>query len=349
MRKDSVLELKNEVLKSLWAQSAKQLSTATQTQGLASPNIESRLAVGYSRSGRGAYKLELRVQRRHGAAYESAQEFKKKAKQEANIGVVPSIEIPARTAVLDVSGQKELTQELRPLHIGLSIGHTSGGAGTLGAFVLDADGDACVLSNNHVLALLNSAKLGDRIFQPGRPDEPLTLKRQIGTLSNFCVITQQDRDSIDAAVATLDEEIEHESNRIPTGLPQQGKMIRQVNPSDDLLDLLSQDTVVCKIGRTTGFTTGRIAAIAVDNVTVKTSIGNVVFDNVIEINWQSNKQPFSKPGDSGSMVFTKNGLWAVGLHFAGGEKIVEGKKKVGVSYSCNMATILETLELSLLD
>ncbi len=346
MRKDSVLELKNEVLKSLWAQSAK-LSAAAQTQGLASPNVESRLAVGYSRSRNKTYKLELRVHRRHGAAYEAAQEFKKRAKQEANIVVVPSIEIPARTTVLDVSGHKALKEEKRPLHLGLSIGHTSGGAGTLGAFVSDTDGAECILSNNHVLALMGSAELDDPIFQPGRPDVKLTGKRKIGTLSNYCVITKNDRDSIDAAVATLDDDIQHESNRIPTGFPLQGKMIRQVKATDELLDLLSRDTVVCKFGRTTGYTEGSIAAVAVDNVIVKTSIGNVVFDNVIEINWQSNQKPFSKPGDSGSMVFTKNGLWAIGLHFAGGEKI-KANKRVGVSYSCNMSTVLETLELSLL-
>jgi len=349
MRKDSVLELKNDVLKSLWAQSAKYLSTSTQTQSIASSNVESRLAVGYSRSARGAYKLELRVQRRDGPAFDLAQQFKKKARQEANIEVVPSIEIPSRIAVLDVSGDESLTKEERPLHIGLSIGHTSDGAGTLGAFVIDMNSDVGVLSNTHVLAPMGTSKLGDRIYQPGRPDKRLVGKREIGTLENFCVITKDDRDSIDAAVATLDDNIEQQSNRIPRGFPMQGKMIRQVKATDDLLEFLSRDLTVCKIGRSTGFTTGRIGAVAVDNVIVKTSIGNVIFDNVIEINWESNRKPFSKPGDSGSMVFTKKDLWAIGLHFAGGEKTIKGNKKVGVSYSCNMATVLETLEISLLD
>jgi hypothetical protein len=335
------------VLKSLWAQSAKHLS-ATQTQGLAGPNVESRLAVGYSQSKNKEYKLELRVQRRYGAAYKAAEEFKKKAGREANIEVVPSIEIPSRTAVFNVGGQKTLTLTQRPLHIGLSIGHADDGAGTLGAFVVDSEGNECVLSNNHVLALMGSAELDDPIFQPGRPDQRLTGKRKIGNLSNYCVITKDDRDSIDAAVAALDEEIEHESNRIPNSFPMRGKKIRQVNPLRNSLDLLNKGTVVCKIGRTTGFTTGRVAAVSVDNVTVKTSIGNVVFDNVIEINWESNQKPFSRPGDSGSVVFTKDGQWAIGLHFAGGEKMVKGKK-VGVSYSCDMATVLETLDISLLD
>ena len=98
MRKESVLELKNEVLKSLWERSARQRGTVAETQGLVNPYVESRLAVGYSQPKKGSYKLEFRVQRRHGAAYELAEEFKKKARQEANIEVVPSVEIPSRSS-----------------------------------------------------------------------------------------------------------------------------------------------------------------------------------------------------------------------------------------------------------
>jgi hypothetical protein len=175
MRKESVLELKNEVLKSLWAKSARQRGAIAQTQGLVNPYVESRLAVGYSQPKKGKYKLEFRVQRADGAAYELAEKFKQKAKKEANIEVVPSIEIPSKTAVLDVIGHKGLIKgkDLRndePIHIGLSIGHADDGAGTLGAFVSDNDKD-CILSNNHVLALMGAARLGDPIYQPGRPDQ----------------------------------------------------------------------------------------------------------------------------------------------------------------------------------
>jgi hypothetical protein len=111
---------------------------------------------------------------------------------------------------------------------------------------------------------------------------------------------------------------------------------------------LKKSTQVCKIGRTTGFTVGRIGAVGLDNVPVHTSIGPMIFNDVIEVDWESGRKPFSKPGDSGSMVFTKDGFWAVGLHFAGGQKKIR-KKTVGVSYSCNMASLLRTLRLALLN
>lgn len=356
MRKESVLELKNEVLKSLWEQSARQRLTDTETQGLANPKVESRLAVGYSQPKKGSYKLELRVQRRQGPAYELAEEFKQRARQEANIEVVPSVEIPSKTAVLSVGGHKGLVKakdlnKNEPIHIGLSIGHAGDGAGTLGAFVADSNDKECILSNNHVLALMGAANLRDRIYQPGQPDQkPIQADTEIALLSNYCVIATDARDSIDAAVATLRKGVSHGSNRIPVGLgfPKEGKVISPVKSLEQLLDLLRKDSAVCKIGRTTGFTEGRVGAVALDNVTVKTSLGNVVFDNVIEVNWKSNRTPFSKPGDSGSVVFTKSGLWAVGLHFAGGVKKI-GKRTAGVSYSGNMAIILDTMELSWLD
>ncbi|MGH9875149.1 MAG: hypothetical protein ACRD9S_22060 [Pyrinomonadaceae bacterium] len=356
MRKESVLELKNEVLKTLWSRSGQQRGAVAQTQGLVNPYVESRLAVGYSQRQKGSYRLELRVQRPDGAAYQLAEDFKEKARQEANIEVVPSIEIPSQRAVLNVAGHKGLTHRKdvnndEPIHIGLSIGHAEDGAGTLGAFVSDSDGKECILSNNHVLALMGAAALKDAIYQPGRPDQKFIQARtEIAFLSNYCVINKNARDSIDAAVATLKKGVSHESNRIPVGLrfPMEGKMIRQVESAEHLIDLLRTDSSVCKIGRTTGLTEGRVGAVALDNVTVKTSIGNVVFDNVIEINWKSNKTPFSRPGDSGSLVFTKNGLWAVGLHFAGGVKKLQ-QRTIGVSYSGNMTTILDTMELSWLD
>lgn len=349
MKRESVLELKSEVLKSLWAQTAQE--QGARAEGIASPHVESRLAVGYSQSKKGAYQLEFRVQRRHGAAYQRALEFREKAKQEANIEEVRFIEIPSRTAVLDFTGQGTLTARKRPLHLGLSVGHADDGAGTLGAFVSDNQGNVCILSNNHVLALMGQAELEDPIYQPGRPDKQrLTAMEEIASLSNYVIITKTDGDSADAAIAILDKNAQHESNRVPKGLgfPMEGRMIKEVASFKDLLELLKKGTPVCKIGRTTGYTEGRIGAVALDNMTVKTAIGNVVFNNVIEVDWESNKKAFSLPGDSGSMVFTKNGLWAVGLHFAGGEKKVNGRG-IGVSYSCNMSTILQTLEVSLLD
>jgi hypothetical protein len=349
MKRDSVLELKQEILDSLRPGKARR--GGTEAQSLVNPRIESRIAVGFSKKSDRQYQLEIRVQRRNGAAYEQALGFKEKARNEANIEEIPVIEIPSKGILMGLGIRARLGKIIRPLHIGLSIGHTDGGAGTLGAFVSDRDGAEYILSNNHVLAPSKEADLRDPIFQPGRPDQsPLLARLKIAELSDFNVINNNDRNEFDAAIAALIEGIEHESNRIPTGagIPGEGRLIRQVKSKDEALNLLSKDKPVCKIGRTTGFTAGTIGAVALDNVTVKTSLGNVVFDDLIQVNWLSGRKPFSKPGDSGSLVFTRDGLRAVGLHFAGGIRMVR-RSRVGVSYSCNLATVLESFNVSLLD
>src|SRR5271166_2593833 len=59
----------------------------------------------------------------------------------------------------------------RPLHLGASVAHEQGDAGTLGAFVELAEGRTGVISCTHVLARprRGRAKNGDFIQQPGSP------------------------------------------------------------------------------------------------------------------------------------------------------------------------------------
>lgn len=155
-------------------------------------------------------------------------------------------------------------------------------------------------------------------------------------------MAREDRNRSDSAVALLLKKIDFGiPNQVPKKFPFKGQVIHHTPDSGDLL---SRDKIVYKIGRTTGFTTGKVSAVALDNVPVITNEGyEVLFDDVIEINWLSNRQPFSKPGDSGSIVFIeeKGKLLAVGLHFAGGIRKIEGKE-IGISYSCNIDTVLKT-------
>lgn len=60
------------------------------------------------------------------------------------------------------------TGRYRPAPSGVSLGHFSVTAGTLGCVVTDdSDGLQQILSNNHVLANSNNASIGDAILQPG--------------------------------------------------------------------------------------------------------------------------------------------------------------------------------------
>lgn len=348
MELDSVLELKGSIEKSLKSEARRR--GGAQAEALVSPKTEARLSVGYSQKSSKDYQLELRLQRPGGKAQKQAEQYKDQAKGEANIEIIPLVEIPSRTAALE---NKEATSPLRtskrPLHIGLSVGPSSGGSGTLGAFVVDEEGTEYIMSNNHVFSMMGQLKKSEPIYQPGSSDQRLLRDSDsIASLFDSIVLAKNRRNSIDCSIAALIEDMDHDLNTIPTGLgyPMDGEPIVAVESIGDVE--LGKDEAMCKIGRTTGFTEGRLSAVALDNVTVRTPIGNLIFDNLLEITWPSTKQPFSLPGDSGSLVFTKKGRLGIGLHFAGGTKVV-GKEKIGVSFSCDLPSVLKALGVTLMD
>ena len=307
-------------------------------------DIDKRLAVGYVKVGKDDYRLELRVQREGGLAHEAAENVKRDAKGNANIIVVEQITMPTQKEVQDVPGHSRLTAKQERLHLGLSVSHRDGVAGTLGALVETTAGDA-ILSACHVLALSGSAEENDWIYQPGKPDQkPLSATDRIGRLSNFVEFSRDALNTMDAAIATLKEGVAHDGNRIPDGLrcPRAGdRLTKTVDPTT-----LEVGTRVGKIGRTTGYTTGEITAVALGRKAVRSgAAGNLSFTNVMEVTWEAKDKPFTRPGDSGSLVFTLEPLAAVGLHFAGSRIAASG---VGLSYTCDLEPILAHFHVSLL-
>jgi hypothetical protein len=87
-----------------------------------------------------------------------------------------------KIVALDLDTQKKY----RPAPCGVSIGHKNITAGTLGCVVYK-DGVPFILSNNHVLANSNAAKINDEILQPG-PYDGGTLADQISALAHFVPI-----------------------------------------------------------------------------------------------------------------------------------------------------------------
>jgi len=213
----------------------------------------------------------------------------------------------------------ERTSVMRPAMGGISIGHPDITAGTLGCAVW-IDGKKHILSNNHVMADMNDASIGDGILQPGDADSGT---EAIAALTDFQTIDFDGGSNVmDAAIAlpytqsNLSEEI------YELGLPQ-----TEVAPSLGL--------VVTKSGRTTAVTTGEIdiidATIEVDYTALKTAI----FDNVFIDSYNS----MSSPGDSGSLLVASDGLAAVGILFAG-EGIKTAFNPVGPILTRFSATML---------
>ena len=209
--------------------------------------------------------------------------------------------------------------QTRPFDLGVSGGNINaiqsvGGKefcfdGTLGSMVQDGDGNKFILSNNHVLADINSASPGELIVQPGLAERAINCNQvpadAIATFTRDVAVQFGTDNTIDAAIAAVD-----------TG---------DVNPEILNIGSIAGTTAspspglkVKKMGRTTCLTSGKIAAVAVQ-VSVDYGGGRTAnFINQILINGPGAPNAFGGPGDSGSLIVTKDACpQAVALLFAG--------------------------------
>ncbi len=230
----------------------------------------------------------------------------------------------------------------RPVPMGVSTGHPSMSAGTIGARVTrDLNGDGVpdgvyALSNNHVYAAINDGSIGDSVIQPGSFDGGRLPADFIGTLSayeeiKFCTVWWiwlicRETNTIDAAIADVVDpstgEPLVEAITLSDGYGSPNSVLHPAfgdpkfidDAGEDLAQLLGQP--VQKYGRTTGLTYGTVDSI---NATI-----NVCYDeaclNVARFVDQIIITPgsFSGGGDSGSLIVTHDDhKYPVGLLFAG--------------------------------
>ncbi len=198
----------------------------------------------------------------------------------------------------------------RPVPIGVSTGQVDVTAGTIAARVVSGD-DVFALSNNHVYANRNAAKLGDHVLQPGTVDGGVNPDDAIGALHDFEPIRfcspfpTCPENRIDAAIAATT------TDQLGNGTPANGYGTPRSNTAAARLGMQVQ-----KYGRTTGHTTGRISGI---NATINVGFrdGTARFAGQIVVAGGG----FSGPGDSGSLIVSggsgENARRPVGLLFAG--------------------------------
>lgn len=191
----------------------------------------------------------------------------------------------------------------RPAPGGVSVGHYQITAGTLGC--LARRGLALyILSNNHVLANCNKAKIGDPILQPGPYDGGVTPRDVIAKLSQFIPIR------FGGAVNQVDCAIAQTSPKLVTPL---NKCFGRLSPTPLSCRL---NLLVKKCGRTTQFTRGRITSCSASVRVSYGTAGIALFKNQIMV-VSLTSSSFSAPGDSGSLIVTDVGNRPVGLLFAG--------------------------------
>jgi hypothetical protein len=234
---------------------------------------------------------------------------------------VLAVGVPIAGSDIPEVGTETLAKRVRPAQGGWSVGHFLITAGTIGTCVypilpggttsppthgVGIPPKYYILSNNHVLANVNAANIGDAILQPGPFDGGTNPADKIATLTSFVPITlfppvplTLHKNLVDCAIA------EGAFNDLDREIYWAGKVRGWRRRAD-----VTVGTLVQKTGRTTNFTTGRITAVSA-TIDVNYGGGRVgrLHDQIVTTN-------MSAGGDSGSLVTTIDNV-AVGLLFAG--------------------------------
>lgn len=331
MKLDSVRELKASLNESVILPMSTSPAVRSSLGVPAQPSrnvgdVPPTMALGATYRGKGDFALAVRIQKRGLEFSPQLRAIEKKAKGEVDVRYVGRVVKRAPTAQ---------QKRVRPLKLGVSIGHFKITAGTLGAFARDrSTGALLMLSNNHVLAVENRGKKGDAILQPGHFDGGREPDDRVGALERYARLVTTRANLVDAAVATVDAGIGHDARTL-AGL---GKLAGVGDP------LLDDAAMVGKVGRTTGTTRGRVVTIELDNLHVVYDKGALRFDGQIEIEGDGDA-PFSDGGDSGSLI-VDDSRRAVALLFAGSE--LGGANHRGLTYANPIDAVLSAMKVELL-
>jgi hypothetical protein len=199
----------------------------------------------------------------------------------------------------------------RPVRPGCSIGFRLESphddllmAGTLGAVVVRGE-KRFLLSNNHVLANENELPVGTVIYQPGLLDHGNPGTDAVARLAQFAPLSASAPNRVDCAIAEIiDSELT--STRLVSS--KIGKLSGP-QPID-----AAQDMSVLKVGRGSGFTTGKVFDVSA-SLTLQYELGELTFADQILI--RGTLAAFSEYGDSGALVIDAATRRAVGLLIGG--------------------------------
>jgi hypothetical protein len=230
---------------------------------------------------------------------------------------------------------------IRPAQPGCSIGFRAPDdsfvmAGTFGALVQDAQGQLYVLSNNHVLANESGVTpsgqsqeglpVGSSIFQPGLLDGGRDPADKIAELTRWIDLRADRTDNkVDGAIAKAASSSIVSRDILFIGAPQ--------GTAD-----ATNDMVVHKFGRTSGYSAGRVSSVVFD-LTINYAVGAVGFVDQIAIRGL-NATSFSAAGDSGSAILERSTNKVVALLFA-------GATNESMTFANHITDVLSALNVSL--
>jgi len=296
------------------------------------PRLQRSVALGVARH-RGEYRLAVRVQRPSLLQSPLIDRLSSEARGEVDVRIIGRLDKRAKS-----KATPWYQGNVRPLQVGASVGHVDVTAGTIGAFVRRGRA-TYLLSNNHVLANEGLAKAGDWILQRAAYDGGKQPADRVARLRFWVKLKPTGANFVDAALAAIEAGVKRDAGTLRGLVSGKDRTLAGLGP-----DFVDEGETVHKIGRTTGPTKGRVTAFDLDNVIVNYDVGNLRFDNQIEIEGTGSR-PFSDGGDSGSMIVNAD-MQAIALLFAGGE--VGGSNGLGLTYANPMHRVLADLKATIL-
>ncbi len=233
---------------------------------------------------------------------------------------------PSGNGILSLLARRHRHDPIQP---GISVSHPLVSAGTIGAIVYDrSDGQACALSNWHVLAGSAFAQPGDPALQPGTFDGGRRTHDAIGTLRRMVL-----DGAGDAAIAALNGARQVARAQYETGV--EVGAARRARLGDALT----------KSGRTTGVTHAVVDGVG--RYTLSYPVGPRAIDGFI-IRTDSDDNPhnveISSRGDSGALWYDPGSGEGLGLHFAGE---TDPAPAAEFALACHLETVLDELHVSL--
>lgn len=238
--------------------------------------------------------------------------------------------------VMADSGAQHQVRQTAPIQLGASGGNVNDRSnafccsGTLGSLVTK-NGQNFILSNNHVLAISNTAAIGDDVSHPGLIDVGCNANNAaiVADLFEYSPLGSQ---NVDAALALVRAgQVDSSGAILDVGVPAS-------TPAP--VDNTALGRTVAKSGRTTGLTCANVTSISTD-VSVQYQQGcgkgrkfTVTYQDQVVIGSSS----FSAGGDSGSLIVTADTAQPIALLYAGsstttiGNRIGDVTSALGVSF-----------------
>jgi hypothetical protein len=210
---------------------------------------------------------------------------------------------------------------------GASISHHVGFPGTVGCMVRSArlgENSLGLLTASHVLSLDNMADEDDRVFVPAVQDGAGLKSEQCGVLVDYTSLPEfrnllsgraNQFCCVDVALVRQGEKRRFpERTMVPNPSDQNEMMpIRGVLGGEQAARYINKP--VFKVGRTTGFSGGTLKIVGLQRQPIWLNEKPYHYTNILAVKARKGS-PFSRPGDSGALVYTKDG-WGIGLVIGG--------------------------------